>query len=180
MPWHPRRVPQPPAGEGPALEWCYANRSGQFTQLALGVIVVAVLLSIVRGGLGWTQNWVVWTAILGTGILLALAIRTQRYSAGADWFMHRKDFVKTYELTSVKFEKDFGDGDIDLDDQHGGGAKASLTWIYQYPDLWDLVYNGIRHSVATGAYVNDLAVRRLNLHDVVRIRDQRLGRHPDR
>jgi hypothetical protein len=178
VPWNARRVPQPPDGEGPVLEWHYKNRESQLLQFGIAALIVVVFGTVTQGGLTWTRHWALWGVVIATGMLVLFAARTQRYSAGADWFMHRKEFVKTYELTSIKYTKDFGDGDIDLDDHHGGGVKASLTAVWDNPDLWDLVYNGIRHSVANGAQVNDLAVTRLRLYDVVRLRDQRRGEQP--
>lgn len=178
VPWNARRVPQPPDGQGPVLEWHYKSRESQLLQFAIMAAIAVVFVTILDGGFGWIRVWYLWVIVIAGSLLVLLAARTQRYSSGADWFMHRKDFVRTYELTSIKFIKDFGDGDIELDDRHGGGVRASLTAVWDNPDLWDLVYNGIRHSVADGAQVNDLAVERLRLFDVALIGQQRRGERP--
>lgn len=178
VPWNARQVPQPPDSEGPVLEWYYANRGARLWNFAFMVLVAIVFATIYDGGFGWMRFWGIWAIIAVGGLLLFLSARTHRFSAGANWFMHRKDFVKMYELTSVKFEKDFGDGVVDLDDRYGGGVKVSLTWLWSNPELWDLLYNGIRHSVANGARVNDLAVERLRLFDVALMGQQRRGERP--
>jgi len=84
-------------------------------------------------------------------------------SAGADWYKYGRRYVKTYELTSVKVKGTPGSWALDLRDAEGRKVWTQLWRIQQNPRLWDLVYNGIRHSVCNGAETNRRALDRLQL-----------------
>lgn len=72
-------------------------------------------------------------------------------SAGADWLGVGKDiFIKTYELTTVKVFVDGAAHVIDMTDKYGGSVRVKTFALQQNHELWDLVYNGILHSVHVG------------------------------
>lgn len=179
-PWNPRKVPQPPEGKGPALEWDYNNaRDKRWTFGIVLVLIVAFLM--VRGALsadssvfGWVEHWQVWAVLVAGGLLMAMG-RSQDIAAGSDWFMRHKAFVNTYELTSVTTEKNWSNGQVVLKDSDDNQATINLMLLKQ--PLWDLVYNGIQHSVANGAEVNTSTVDRLGLYTALTIRKHRPQRH---
>lgn len=121
----------------------------------------------------WFETWWGWGLVVGVGLLMLLVGRTFRISAGADWFMDRKTLIKTYELVQVAVEKDMSEGELHLRDQRGQQVSVGLASLQSNETLWDLVYNGIRHSVVNGAQVNRMAVERLHLWDEVTLREQR-------
>ncbi|HVW43697.1 MAG TPA: hypothetical protein VHC18_20345 [Amycolatopsis sp.] len=78
--------------------------------------------------------------------------------------MGRVRIVKTYELTEITVRGTAAGGyNIELRDRNGGEADTALDFLYENHDLWDLVYNGIRHSVAAGAATTPLTRRKLRL-----------------
>ena len=173
LPYRARKVLLPPADEGPPLEWDYGDRSMFLWWAGIAVVLLIALFTFRNMSLEWVTDWRRWLAIALLASLFALLSRGHKISAGADWYNARGGFVKTYELTKVKV-RGGGGGDpvIELTDRHGGEASSNLGSIQINRELWDLVYNGICHSVVNGAEVNDLAVRWLKLRDVVRLRDQ--------
>lgn len=175
-PWHARKVPQPPEGEGPPLEWNYTDRGNQLWIFGT-VLVLVVAFLLMRGlflgdSLGWITSWWVWLALAILSLLVVWLSRGMRFSAGADWVMHRKHFVKTYELVTIEGKKDWDEGEIVLEDQYGNKFTLSLGWVRINEALWDLVYNGIRHSVAQGATINQMALDQLRLYDVLAMREE--------
>jgi hypothetical protein len=80
-----------------------------------------------------------------------------------DWLRGRKQWVRTYELVKVRSYPSFSGGWIRLEDRDGRTLGLDHTTLQQDRRLWDLVYNGILHSViAGGAETNGAA--HLHLH----------------
>lgn len=177
QPWHGRKVPQPPEGYGPPLEWSYGDPR---TQLWVFGIVAVLLMAFMTGkdlldstpGITWVSTWQLWLVVIVGGGLMSLIARGMRVSAGADWLMDRKEIVHTYQLISIKVDKDWSDGTLDLADRWGNGVRTGLGELAVNPALWDLVYNGIRHSAANGASVDRMAIEHLRLHDVVALSER--------
>ena len=46
-----------------------------------------------------------------------------------------------------------------------------MDFTHSNRDLWELVYNGMRHSVATGATMNAIARRKLQLGNTGSVRE---------
>ena len=94
-------------------------------------------------------------------------------TAGADWVaagVGRKAYrARLYELTQIGIGPSIGyDGgdnsgrtNLNLYDAHGGGAALDTALLETNPELWALVYNGIRYSVAHGAEISRAARERL-------------------
>lgn len=178
QPWHPRKVPQPPSEEGRVLEWCYfgdaRTRIGLFTTIAVltvGFVVVHVL-TVSPGPYGrwaWLTSWQTWAYLIALFLLFAWVGSRAKMSAGAGWLMFGKNFIRTYELISVKVTTadDHHEGLLVLEDTGGRELRAQLDKLRTNQDLWDLAYNGIRHSVASGAFVNQTAMETLELRDIL-------------
>lgn len=161
-------VPEPPAGQGPVLEWYQGPGSGG-TAAAFFMILGIVVLTWRFWGFDWVHVWYLWAILLAFSAILYFANRRgERLSAGADWYWYKRSYVKIYELTSVTVRGAAGGAAWALDLEDAGGRKVStqLQIIQRSPALWDLVYNGILHSVYTGgAKVNKRARDRLHLPD---------------
>lgn len=124
------------------------------------VLLLAIGTTVVLGTLEWLTAWYIWL-IIGVGVgLIYLADRQTEVSVGAEWVQSRGRWVRIYELTKATphtrglvIEIDFTDRD---------GRKLSVRSDYLQKDrlMWDLVYNGVAHSViAGGAKTNRLLHR---------------------
>ncbi|GAA2339774.1 hypothetical protein GCM10009854_15230 [Saccharopolyspora halophila] len=93
--------------------------------------------------------------------------RGTRLSAGADWpCLGKKSFIKTYELTEVNATTGGAVRYLELEDARGNKLSVQLGDLQLNRELWDLVYNGILHSVyVRRAETNQMArdFLRLNL-----------------
>lgn len=154
----PSQAPSPPPGQGPVLAWYKTSR--------LGAIVAALATCgtfglITFGGsfaLGvshrWMMLWWLWAVL---GLLLALGSYFRRridISVGADWLQDRRHWVKLYELTNVTLVgRNSYRGNtysLILKDRDGHVILIPVNSIQKDRDIWDLVYNGILHSVVIG------------------------------
>lgn len=160
-------APTPPDGEGQIVEWhCRSSMKYRVLGALIYGGLLAVFFTVKDGGLSWVDGWGAW-AIIGVAALIGVALAsTIRMSAGADWFINAGDFVKTYELTRLEVTDAFADHTLALLDKHGNKVRVSLSHFANNRELWDLVYNGIRHSVAAGADTNPLARTTLRLDDI--------------
>lgn len=112
----------------------------------------------------WVRYWQIWIGLLVVGALVGFTqFRGTECSAGAVWLRGRKGWVRTYELVKVKSYPSFSGGWTRLEDRDGRILGLDHATLQQDRRLWDLVYNGILHSViAGGAETNGAA--HLNLH----------------
>ncbi|WP_157357302.1 hypothetical protein [Amycolatopsis nigrescens] len=134
---------------------------------------MAGFYSLASWSLNWTSKWYMWAFLVAIAGFGYLAVKSHRVSAGADWFRDQDQFVKTYELTWVEVSGYAGGWNLGLRDTQDNKIDTTLSRVQTNNELWDLVYNGIRHSVANGAQTTPDAVKRLKLWDVVRLRDER-------
>jgi hypothetical protein len=159
--------PAPPAGQGPALEWIPRSWRSLRHYFVLYVILLIGFLTLKNWGITWFGDWVLWLTVLILSALGAAATwASDDMEAGADWFKYGKSWVKTYELTAIRLEKAWGSDRLELKDAHGRAVSIQILGIQTNPDLWNLVYNGILHSVHYGgAVANERAVARLRLDE---------------
>lgn len=143
------KVPQPPTAEGPLLEWFYPDRT---TRLISGLFLSflgLVVYTVKDWGFSWVTNPWLWL-IVAPWPFTFLVIGVSRTSAGADWLKHNKSFIKTYDLTSVQVKIGGAAHYLDAKDSHGNTIYAQVNDLQQNHELWDLVYNGLLHSVHAG------------------------------
>lgn len=160
------KIPQPPDGYGPILEWFTAPRTAFILPAAFISLIACVIGVIKFGGFDWVTIWWLWILILLPFPMFWLAGSTMRMSAGADWFKHNDKWVDTYHLTKVKVIRSYAKFSVELDDGDGDPSVfIGLPDIQKQQALWDLVYNGILHSIANGTTkeVNSLAREHLKL-----------------
>jgi hypothetical protein len=159
--------PAPPGGQGTTLEWI--SRSWKaIPQVALFIFVILAGFATLKDwGIGWMRVWWLWLVAGGLSLLAGLAVwSSEGMEAGADWFKYGGSWVKTYELTEVNLEKSWGSDRLELKDVDGHDLSIKMLNIQINPDLWNLVYNGILHSVHYGgAVANERAVVRLRLDE---------------
>jgi hypothetical protein len=157
--------PSPPAGQGPVLEWYKGSRRGSIAAAFGGMALIIVGVTFKQGGsLEWLSLWWIWPCIAVLGLLIGLSVRASSCSAGAEWFARNKTWVRTYELTSIKVKTPANYRQLHLEDKDGRKMNIKLLTAQENQELWDLVYNGIRHSVIDGrAETNGLARRALRL-----------------
>nr|WP_207631457.1 MULTISPECIES: hypothetical protein [unclassified Actinopolyspora] len=119
-------------------------------------------------------TWWLWLFVVPWPFVTLLAGRNTRMSAGADWFRYgKKGFIRTYELTSVKVTTEGASRALRLNDAEQRTLSVQLNDIQRNRELWDLVYNGILHSVrGNGAETNKLARTFLDLDNPLRFRGE--------
>ncbi|MPZ00783.1 MAG: hypothetical protein GEU97_22980 [Actinophytocola sp.] len=162
--------PHPPPGRGPVLAWHKESKRGKVRSFFGSIIFFAVVfavLSLIQGrGLDMLTAWPVWLIILAGSWLITGPFTYVVVSVGADWCQHQ----------SYRFGYKRGSHVIDLYDLvkvevvTGGVAQLYLTLygpergihmaLHEWQRerrMWDLVYNGILHSVAKAAKVNKMA-----------------------
>lgn len=157
--YEPHELPAPPPGQGPTLEhYRLSKRESMMTGLTgLAIIVIGGLIA--TGGQVLFQGWP-WAVPVVGGLLIAWNVRGTNLSAGADWLQSRRHWVRLYELTSIKCTTKPGGFSVLLEDAHGGSAGGDLRELQSNPALWDLVHNGVLHSVASRPVKANLAARR--------------------
>jgi hypothetical protein len=161
------RIPagaSPPEGEGPVLESWEESRSDK---LWGGLILAAIIMiygTIPEGGFRWMGIWQIWLVVVLVSLLYIL-LPCNRLAAGAEWFRTGRTHLRVYELVSVKVTGTASgvSWSLDLKDAKGADVALSLFKIQRNPRLWDLVYNGIRHSVRAGAKTNKRAIKMLRI-----------------
>src|SRR5699024_10245911 len=124
----PARPIEPPAGEGPMLEWFYPARMPRVVA-GLVVSVLGLLVYVVKdwvnghSGLSWVGTWWLWL-LLTPWPFIYLCFGNQQFSAGADWLATRRTCIKTYELVKVKVGVTGGAAhELQIADTHGGSAQ---------------------------------------------------------
>ncbi|WP_051342511.1 hypothetical protein [Pseudonocardia spinosispora] len=98
---------------------------------------------------------VLWAISTATSYLIR---RMHTVYAGATWAGDGEDqdkFVTTYDLARIRV---FGAGKpsamLQIIGADGAFLQLPLGLLEGNPALWDLVYNGVRHSVASGAEID--------------------------
>ncbi|MDI2031577.1 hypothetical protein QFW96_23315 [Saccharopolyspora sp. TS4A08] len=118
---------------------------------AFGVVV----LTVKDWGFAWINVWWLWLVLIVVPTIVVLTMNNDRpIAAGAHWLYHKRRWIRTYELESVRITSGLTANDLALG-QDGKELLIRVDNLQENPALWDLVYNGIRHSVANGAQVID-------------------------
>lgn len=178
--------PQPPPGCGQVLAWHRENRRGKIATLLSGLVIMVVgvaFLSLLGGdGLAMLTAWPVWVVIVVFTVLAASPFSYLTYAAGTDWLLvditswgrTKRAWVSLYDLT--KIDTSYGGPTFHLWLYNkGGGFSRSFEELQRDRRIWDLVYNGILHSVANGAQISTQAIGTLQLDHTpaLRLREAR-------
>jgi hypothetical protein len=176
--------PEPPTGLGPVLAWHRESRRGKIglvlTGLAIFIVGTAVISLLHHDGLKAFGLWQVWIAIVVFTILTASPFSYLTYAAGSDWLMverarwgvKKRVWVDLYELKKIDVSYGGTAFHLFLYDKDLGLSR-SFEELQRDRRIWDLVYNGILHSVAGGAQATQQAIGVLKLNDTpaLRLRD---------
>ncbi|MDG3009190.1 hypothetical protein G4X40_03415 [Rhodococcus sp. D2-41] len=158
----PRKAPPPPEGQGPRIEWFQESNRSSLVAGGLTIVFMAAFFTL-RNGFGWATNWAVWLTFFLTGLAIFSCFRNSWVAAGARWLQWRKaGWVDVYTLTKINIRASGPNAYIDLADSAGRSISPKLSDIQDSQRIWDLVYNGIVHSVANGTADPDRKTR-LNL-----------------
>lgn len=174
--------PEPPtAGLGPALAWYQTSARSNILGYVVIVITFAILFSIIFAVQGealgeWMQYWQMWLVLLLGSLLIASPLRIKSQSAGADWLAWsskrlwlwwrppKGGQIHTYEITEIKAEEGGTTGiHLDIIDLRGNELYLHRNDLQHDRRIWDLFYNGVIHSTANGAAVDELAQKMLEL-----------------
>ncbi|WP_297547275.1 hypothetical protein [Amycolatopsis sp.] len=144
----------------------------------LGMLLMVAVISLTAGaGLSGFTAWPMWILIVVGTVLTTSPFSYFTYSAGADWLLvervrwgvRKRGWVDLYELKRI--DASFGGTtfhlwlfDKDL------GFSRSFQELQQDRRIWDLVYNGILHSVAGGAEPSKQAIGILKLNETPALR----------
>lgn len=145
-------APEPPPDQGPVLAWYHSTRRGAIYAAVGGFVAAALLLSLRDGfQFRWVHYWELWAGLVAIGLLVgAAALRGTESSAGVEWVRGRKAWVRTYELVKVTTSVSPSGVALAMRDSGGRSLSISLATVQSDQLLWDLVYNGILHSVIDG------------------------------
>jgi len=104
------------------------------------------------------ETWWEWLLAIAAGAGIYFSVKGDWCAAGADWLRYRKSWAKTYELTEIKTRYLGGTTYVYLTDADGHKIDAPLNLIQKDRLMWDLLYNGVRHSIANGAVIKGAAL----------------------
>jgi hypothetical protein len=158
----PSITPAPTSGGSPTLETYAASNRATWSYGAGALILIVALLTIFYG-VSWVMIWWAWATLALVATTTFSFTRSGFYAAGADWVRNRKEWVKTYELTEIEMHVSSAGTELLLKDSSGRSLNGRLADLQANRDLWDFVYNGIRHSIAHGATANRYARDALKL-----------------
>lgn len=187
--------PDPPPGQGPVLVWHKESKRGKAVLFVGSLALLAGGLSVIRllngsSPFDWISVWQIWPFLLLVALLITAPVTYTVLAAGADWFqlqhvrfglIRKRGFIKLYELREIEVST----GGVSLylrlaDGSHG--IDLALNEWQSDRRMWDLIYNGIRHSSAAGARVNRNAQGLLELDQptsprpTTNVHPKRLGR----
>lgn len=161
------RYPAAPDGRGPVLEWFQSVVWKDSLGMALGLGGLAAAGFTLHLGWRWitVPRWPLIVFVIGSlGAAMAVAdsmlpkgsLLNIRHSAGAGWLATPWAWVDTYELVEIDA---VGPPlpDLVLVDRSGREVRYNLVDLQTNAALWDLIYNGIRHSVRNGAHISERA-----------------------
>jgi hypothetical protein len=155
------RKPEPPPDQGPVLAWYRASWRGTIIAGISGFVLVIVLfliLSLVKSGdFSLLKYWFFWLLAALAALGIASSTKVARCSAGADWLKLKKAWVKTYELSEIKTRYLSNTIYIYLTDKDGRKIDEQINTLQQDRLIWDLLYNGVCHSIANGAELKGTA-----------------------
>ncbi|KID29118.1 hypothetical protein HQ32_03405 [Prauserella sp. Am3] len=160
---------------GPTLVWWRDSpKAGLARAVSAAVILVVgtAVISLANDfGLEAFKHWQIWLIIAAGSYLMSNPFNVDTISAGADWVQWRRsrlrkaNYLKLYELTKIRTSYGGADLHLALYDDERGMDRTFAEW-HRDRRIWDLVYNGIAHSVANGADIrpSDLGVLKLHKH----------------
>ena len=144
--------PAPPEGEGPALVWEGSNPREQLKIGAIGFAVLVLGICALRGfDLGWMTSPPHWLVVLAVASAVGLQARRKPVAAGAEWLRAGRHWVRLHELADIHTTRWKRELHLLLTDRSGHRLSVNAEELRERPPMYDLVYNGMLHSVVTGS-----------------------------
>lgn len=152
----PKKMPTPPEDHGQVL--CYYNESSRrniWNGIVVGLVIFFVPMLLVGDSLV-TYVEMIWPPVLGvaTAVLFILVFSESNFVVGSDWIGSGRRWVDTYDLVKICVS---GGADAGrtfwITDSKGRRVNFDADRICSKPKMWNLVYNGMAHSVANGCKV---------------------------
>ncbi|ATY17006.1 hypothetical protein CU254_41185 (plasmid) [Amycolatopsis sp. AA4] len=163
------------------LAWHRESRGGKIMTVVVGFVMTVALaagVSLFKGmGLDALTYWQIWVFVAVFTFLTTSPFTHITYAAGADWLVvefsrwgkKKRAWVDLYALT--KIDASYGGTTFHLWLYNKkGGFSRSTEELQRDRRIWDLVYNGILHSVANGAHVTSQAIGILRLNETPALR----------
>lgn len=150
-----------PPEMGPPLEWCEESKHYPLQGAIFYLCLFAVCGTVIYRGFEWTSNWFLWVFITVICVTMYFDLKKDRVIAGARWVQQREEWVSTYELVRIRSTTVGLNRAMSIRDTHGNKLVLVLSTTQKNPPLWNLVYNGIAHSVAHGDCDISKAARRI-------------------
>ena len=148
----PSAKPSPPPGQGPALVWYQPSRHKQVTTGLTTFFVLVIGVTVIRGfDPSWMAYWLPWVVLIAFTLLMAWLVSTSACSVGADWLkVSRRRWVRLYDLAYIKTARHNTELYVEFKDHDGRYIDTKLEDLQQDRGMWDLIYNGILHSIIVG------------------------------
>lgn len=157
------KAPSPPRGCSPTLEWHVESNASQLVaSIIVGLLMMAVFF--VAKGTSWVGIWWIWALIIITPAIPYWGLRGTFYAAGSDWLRTKHGWVNTYDLILIRLDITTKVV-LTLQDSTKRGVSVDITGVQINRRIWNLVYNGMLHSIANGTAtdVNSYAKKVLKL-----------------
>ena len=122
----------------------------------LGAVLIGILIGFRQGlDYSWLSMPWTWVAIAVAGLGMYGIFRKVGAAVGADWLKVGRMWVSLYELTDIKLRHRGMSMHLDPKDGENRILQVRVDNLQEDRDLWDLVYNGLAHSVlVNGADTN--------------------------
>lgn len=148
----PAKAPSPPEGQGPVLVWYKPSSLQKWGVGGTGFLMLVVGFTIMQGfDLRWMTAWWMWLIALVFAALIGGSVRGSECSVGAEWLQRKGGgWVRLYELKKITGHRRSNALHLDFEDQDGRVVQISTSDLHHDPGMWDLVYNGMLHSVIAG------------------------------
>ncbi len=147
----PNNIPAPPPIEfGATLEVAQPRFGDRFGASIAIPVLFAVYGTVIWGGFEWVHHWFNWVLLVSFSLLVHRG-NDRWTAAGATWLQKHTSWVDTYQLTEVHLRASRTNKQLFFRDAHGRNIDhMRIAQIQANPAVWDLVFNGILHSVAAG------------------------------
>ncbi|WP_232320310.1 hypothetical protein [Rhodococcus sp. WMMA185] len=114
-------------------------------------VLFAAFVTFRMGGFDWVGDWVPWIWMALISAFMYWRTGCEWMAAGSVWVQDGPDWINTYELVRIRFSVDGLRRVLRIEDSEGRKIHSfGLRNAQSNPLMWDLVYNGILHSVASG------------------------------
>lgn len=170
--------PKPPEGMGPVLAWRHDTIIGQIRKYLVALLLCLAILagiSLFSGdGISDLGYWQFWVLALVFAWPMSRPLDFETQAAGADWMSMgrrkrwyqrraRGGHFRMYDLVTVECSAVGVTQYIHLVDIDGATVYRPIDAMMMDRRIYDLLFNGIIHSVANGAQTNRTAVELLKL-----------------